>query len=82
MEKDLKEYEISITAEITYTITLPAKNEKDAKDTAWKYAPCGPCKITFDDYNDFDNTSGYIHSIYARSDIVVENPDDADEEEE
>ena len=75
----MKNYEVSITTEITYTVTIPAESEDEAIDIAYDEAPCGSCLIKFDDY---EPEEGYVHEIYSREDIVIENPDDADEEEE
>ena len=73
----MKDYEVSITTEITYTVIVPAESEEEAEDIVWNAAPTGPCTFKFDEQG--EEEEGYIHPIYSREDIVIENPDDEEE---
>ena len=74
----MKDYEVSITTEITLTRIIPAESEEEALEIAYD-TPVGHCIVSIDDAN--EECEGYIHEIYdEEEDIVIENPDDEDEE--
>ena len=75
----MKNYEVSITTEITYTVTIPAENEDDAYKIA-RYDRVGPCTVKLDGSDEI--YEGIIKDVWEGTDVVIENPDDADEEEE
>ena len=75
----MKDYEVSITTEITYTVIVPAESEDEAYEIA-RYDRVGSCTVKLDDSD--ETYEGIIHDVWSAEDIVIENPDDEDEEKE
>lgn len=75
----MKDYEVSITTEITYTVTIPAGSEDEAYEIA-RYDKVGPCTIKLD--NSDEIYEGILKDVWTATDIVIENPDEDEDEEE
>ena len=72
----MKDYEVSITTEITYTVTIPAESEEEAYEIA-RYDRVGSCTVKLD--NSDETYEGIIRDIWQSNDIVIENPDTEEE---
>lgn len=64
----MKEYEVEITTEVTYTVKVEAEDEDDAADQA-RYAFTGPCTIMLDDSD--ESYDGFIHEVWSAEDVHV-----------
>ena len=73
----MKNYEVSITTEITYTVTIPAESEDEAYKIA-RYDRVGPCTVKLDGSDEI--YAGIIKDVWEITDVVIENPDDEEEE--
>ena len=69
----MKEYDVSITTEITYTVRVSANDEDTAEDIA-RDNYVGPCIIILDGSG--ESYEGLIHDIWSSEDIEVINTEE------
>lgn len=71
----MKDYEVSITTEITLTRIIPAESAEEARKIAYYSTWAGHCTVMINKAN--GTYDGVLHEIWDKnSDIVVENQDE------